>query len=315
MNSLIFSLNAVMPLFLLVLLGYVIKSVGMVTDEWLTIANKFSFNVTFFILLFYSIYISDISSIASPKLVYFCVISVLVITAICYLLVPFFVKDRFKTGVVIQGIYRTNFLLFGIPLVLNMFGEESRPVTAIIAAVIIPMFNIIAVVTLSLYNKNSSGKVDFINLFKSLAKNPLILGCAFGFFFKFLNIPLPAFMTNTLGQISDLAVPFALIILGGQFQFMGFLKNINLVVRVVLIKLVLVPVIVLSIAVIMGFRGVELGVLIALFTSPGAVSSSIMAYNMDCDGDLAGQIVVFGTIFSVFTIFISIFILKSLSYL
>ena len=315
MSSLIFSLNAVLPLFILVSTGYVLKRIGMFSDEWLKTANKFSFRVTFFILLFYDIYTADTSAKVNPKFIAFAVGGVLAVAVLCYLTVPFIVKDRFRTGVVIQGIYRTNFLLFGMPLVLNMFGKSGRPIVAILVAIIIPIYNIIAVITLSLFNKNSSGKIDIKKLFKSIATNPLILGCLFGFTFRYLKIPMPTFMLNSLEQIANIAVPLALIILGGQFKFMGFIKNIKTIFTVISIKQILVPTIMLMIAILVGFRGLELGILIALFASPGAVSSSIMAYNMDCDGDLAGQLVVFGTLISVFTIFIAIFILKSLSLL
>lgn len=316
MESLLFSLNAVLPLFLLVVIGYVLKSIGLFSDEWLKAANKFSFTVTFSVMLFNDVYTADTSAInINPSLVAFAVIGVLAVTVICYLTVPFIVKDRFRTGVVIQGIFRTNFLLFGMPLVINMFGKQASPIAAVLVSIVIPLYNILAVITLSVFNKFSTNKIDIIKILKGLAKNPLIIGCVVGYAFRFLNIPLPSFMLKTVGQIADIAIPLALIILGGQFKFKGFVKNIKPVSITVAIKLIIVPLIMLTIAILMGFRGVELGVLLAIFTSPCAVSSSIMAYNMDCDGDLAGQIVVFGTLISVITIFLFIFILRLNSFL
>lgn len=316
MNSFIFAINAVLPLFLLVILGYVIKRIGLVTDEWLTIANRFSFKVTFSVLIFYNIYTSDTKvNDIDIKIILFAVVSVLAIVAICFIIVPFLVKDHFKTGVVIQGIFRSNYLLFGIPLVFNMFGESAKAITSILMAVIIPLFNVLAVITLSIYNKNNNKKINFNKLVISLITNPLIIGCIVGFAFKLFINTLPKGILDTASSISDLAVPFALIILGGQFKFSGFLKNLSLVIKTVAVKLILVPVVLLSLAVLLGFRDVELACLISLFCSPTAVSSSIMAYSMDCDGDLAGQIVVFGTLFSIVTIFLAIFILKSLSFI
>ena len=315
MNSLIFSLNAVLPLFTLVVLGYSIRRIGLVSDEWLKMANKFSFTVTFSIMLFNDIYKTDFSGGIPKKLIIFAVVAVLSLVFICYLTIPFIVKNRFRTGVVMQGIFRTNFLLFGMPLVVNMFGDGGRPYASLLVAIIIPIYNVTAVVTLSIFNKNTQKKIDVKKILKGLGTNPLILGTLSGFIFIWLKIPLPEFLLNTLGQISDIAVPLALIILGAQFKFSGFLSNIKPVIITVITKLIIVPLIMLPIAISLGFRGLDLGIILAIFTSPCAVSSSIMAYSMDADGELAGQIVVFGTLISVITIFLFIFGLNSLGYL
>ena len=315
MNSFVFTLNAVMPLFLLVMLGYILKRIGMFSDEWLTVANRFSFLVTLSVMMFDNIYSAESDFNFDTKLIAFAVLCLVTVTALSFAIVPLIVKERFKTGVVIQGIFRSNFLLFGIPLVINMFGDESKPLISLVIAIIIPLYNIFAVLTLTVFNKNSTGKLNIRKLFLGLITNPLIMGCLIGFIFRMLPFRLPLFVDNTLGQISDLAVPLALIILGAQFKFSGFVRNIKIVVSTVFLKLVAVPVLVIVLAVALGLRGVQLGVLIAMFSSPGAVSSSIMAYNMNCDGDLAGQIVVLGTAVSVFTMFITIFSLRTMSLL
>ncbi len=313
MDSLIFSLNAVLPLFLLVLLGYGLKRMGMFSDEWLTIANNFSFKVTLSVLLFYDTFTADTSVSISPQVVAFAVLGVIGVTLLSYMTVPFIVKDRFRTGVVIQGIFRSNFLLFGMPLAINMFGNVGRPIAATLVAIVIPLFNLLAVITLTVFNKNSGGRIDVLKLLKGVVTNPLIIGCALGYLLRAIHFSLPQVALSTLSQVAGVAVPLALIILGGQFKFNGFLKNIKTVSTVVLVKLIIVPIIMVFIAVSMGFRGVELGVLMTIFGAPGAVSSSIMAYGMDCDGDLAGQIVVLGTLVSVFSMFAFIFILKTLA--
>jgi len=313
MTSLIFSINSVMPLFLLVLLGYVLKRIGIFTDEWLKMANNFSFKITLSVMLFYEIFNGGTSSKASTKLILFSVIIVFVITILSYIFVPFLVKDRFRTGVVIQGIFRSNYLLFGMPLVINMFGNDGKIISATMVAIIIPIYNIFAVITLTIFNKNSNGKISILKLLKAFISNPLLVGCIFGYGLKAITPTLPIFMMKTLGEISNIAVPLALIILGGQFKVTSLLKNIKTVSVVVFIKLLAIPFVVLIVAINLGFRGVELGVIIAIFSSPGAVSSSIMAYSMDCDGDLAGQIVVLGTIVSLVSMFFTIFALKAFS--
>ena len=152
-------------------------------------------------MLFNDVYTADTSAInINPSLVAFAVIGVLAVTVVCYLTVPFIVKDRFRTGVVIQGIFRTNFLLFGMPLVINMFGKQASPIAAVLVSIVIPLYNILAVITLSVFNKFSTNKIDIIKILKGLAKNPLIIGCVVGYAFRFLNIPLPSFMLKLLGK-------------------------------------------------------------------------------------------------------------------
>ncbi len=314
MDNLFFSLNAVLPLFLLVLAGYILKRIGMFSDEWLKTANKFSFRITFSVLLFYDIYSSEKISSGYGRLIAFCVLGILIITALCYIIVPRMVKERPRAGVVIQGIFRSNFLLLGMPVAINMFGDEAKAPAAVSVAVVIPLFNVLATLTLTIFSEKSS-RISVKSILKELAMNPLIIGCAAGFLFKVLALRLPIFLDRTFSDISDIAVPLALIILGGQFKVGGFLKNFKLVLATVLTKLAVIPIILITIAVMLGFRGVELAILITVFASPCAVSSSIMAYSMGCDGELAGEIVVLGTLLSVATLFSFIFILRTLAFL
>lgn len=315
MNSLVFSMNAVLPLFLLVILGYILKQIGTFTDEWLTIANKFSFKVTFSVMLFYEIYTTDIKTKINPNLILFSVLAILIITVLSHIFVPIIVKDRFRTGVVIQGIFRSNFLLFGMPLVINMFGEEGRPIAATLVSIVIPIYNLFAVITLAVYSKNQNGKLSIKMLFKEVATNPLIIGCIAGYLLRMITPTMPQLMLTTLGDIAKIGTPLALIILGGQFKLKGFFKNIKIVCSIVTIKLIICPIIVIIPAILFGFRGIELSVILTIFASPGAISSSIMAYNMGSDGELAGQMVVLGTLVSVITMFLAIFFLKYMAFI
>ena len=159
------------------------------------------------------------------------------------------------------------------------------------------------------------GKVKIRSILKGIATNPLILSCAAGFLFLFLRIPIPEIVYGTLTDLSRVATPLALIILGGSIKFsktMGYFKQI---VTGLLGKLVVVPAIFLPIAAAIGFRGQDMAVLISLYCSPVAVSSFVMAQQMDSDGDLAGQFVVLGAALSVVTIFLGVFLFKNLGLL
>ncbi len=260
--------------------------------------------------MFYNIYSDNGEMEINARLIAFAFLSLFVILALSYIIVPFIVKDRFRTGVVIQGIFRSNLLLFGMPLVINMFGDSVRPMISLLVALVIPAYNLIAVITLTFFNKNTTNKIDFIKIAKGIITNPLILGSITGFVFKGFSIPLPSFILSPVSDLANMAVPLALIIVGGQFRINDFTLNIKTVLSVTFIKMVLIPFLVLIIAIALGFNGIELAILVAMFCSPCAVSSSIMAYNMNCDGDLAGHIVVIGTLFSVFSMFITIYILR-----
>lgn len=308
MENLIFSINVILPMFLIMCLGVFLRKINIFDEKFLKTANTFTFKVLLPTLLFHNIYNSNLSESFNGKLVIFAVCTVLTIIALLFLIVPKFEKENKNRGVIIQGLFRSNFVLFGIPICTNIFGDASIGVTSMLIAIIIPLYNFFAVIILDIYSKD---KLDIKSTFVSIMKNPLIIGSVTGILLSLLKIKLPSAIENTISDIAKIATPLALVLLGGEFQIGNVYKNIKNIIVVCLGKLVVIPMIVLYIAVILGFKGIELGALLAMMAAPVAVSSFIMAQQYNANYELAGQIVFISTTFSSITIFIFTYIFKT----
>jgi len=306
-ENLLFSINVVSPMFLIMCLGVFLRKIKVFDETFLKTANNFTFKVLLPILLFYNIHNSKLSVSFNGKLVFFAVSSELIIIALLFIIVPKFEKNNKNRGVLIQGLYRSNIVLFGFPICINIFGQASTGTTSMLIAIIIPIYNFIAVIVLDIYSKD---KVEIKSTIISIMKNPLIIGSISGIILSLLEIKLPTAIENTISDIAKIATPLALILLGGEFQIGNVYKNIKYIIVVCLGKLVVIPAIALSIAIMIGFRGVELGALLALMASPVAVSSFIMAQQYNANDELAGQIVFATTTFSAITIFMFTYIFK-----
>lgn len=312
MESLIVSFNAVAPIILMVSLGYFLKSRKVFDKHTLGMVNNVCFKVFLPILLFMNVYTTKISQIFNGKLLIFLIVAVLSIFGILSILVPIFEKEPNRRGVLIQGIFRSNFVILGIPLAMAVYGPESTGLTSMLIAVIIPLYNILAVITLEIH---SGGKIALGKVLKGIAGNPLIIFTFLGIFFLVTGIKLPRFLESTLTDISKIATPLSIIVLGGSFEFSKVARNKKQLFFGVLGRLVIVPLVVVSAAIMAGFRGMVLMVLVTIFATPTAISSFVMAQNMGGDGELAGQQVVFTSMFAGITVFLWIFVLRSMGFI
>lgn len=312
MENLILAFNVVVPLFINIMFGYFIKRIGLIDIKTLKIMNNVTFKTFLPLLLFYNVYKTNLNGSISTNLMVFAPSVVLIVCILAAIIIMVIEKENKRRGVLIQAIFRSNFVLFGLPVVISLFGDEGAGVTSMLIAIIVPMFNFLAVIVLEIFR---GGKIDVKKIVQGIITNPLILSSMAGLILLFLNIRLPYFMEKSINDISKIATPLALIILGGSFEFNKISGNIKQILIGVLGKLVIVPIISVPIAIKYGFRNIELGALIIMLAAPTAVSSFTMAEQMDGDGELAGQLVVFSSAVSVVTIFICIFVVKQLGYI
>lgn len=308
MENLIFSLNVVAPIFLLMCVGAFLKRVKIFDSEFLVKANTFAFQVLFPVLLFNNIYKSKVSGDVNIKLIIFAIAVVFAIIGISLFAVPKFEKDNKNRGIIIQGLYRSNFVLFGVSLSQNIFGDAGLAAVTTLVAIIIPIYNFMAVIILDMF---SNDKSDIKKNIISIVKNPLIIGSVLGIIVSALGIKLPVFIENTIGDMADMATPLALMALGGDIEINNIRKNLNYITVVTIGKLLVIPAVVIVMAYAFEFRGPELGALFSMVAPSVAVSSYTMAQQYDCNYELAGQLVFVSTMFSPFTIFIFIFVLKT----
>lgn len=311
MSNFLFTVNAVVPLFVLVGLGYWMRQKQFLDEKFVTIFNRFAFQLAIPCSLFKTAYKSDIKSNFNPDLILINLVLIATILVTLLIIVPRAVKKPQRAAVVIQGIYRTNIVLFGLSLSNNLFGAEGSASMAIVIATSVPLYNIIAVVLLSIMGNGSSEGLDIKCVCKSIVTNNLIIATVLGLLFSYFDVVLPPLISVPVTDLAACATPLAMISLGGQFSFKSACANLKLNIITTVMRLVVVPAIVMPIVILLGFRGSDLGALFINFAAPTATSSFIMAKNMGCDGDLAGEVVVFTTLFAAFTVFLGVFILKS----
>lgn len=315
--DLLFSANVVVPIFLLILLGYFLTRVKLWDEHFLKIANNLCFKCLLPVLLFYNVASANIFEVFNGKLVLYACLCACVLCGALFLIVPIFVKDKKRIGVLIQGTFRSNFLLFGVPLGLSIGGARGAVLAAVVASFYVPVINMLSVISLYAFSDSESKSLKSAML--GIVKNPLVIGGISGLLFSlirnYIGFEIPVMLDTTLSNIKYTATPLAFLVLGGDLKFNNMLRNVKISAFSVLGKTVLIPALMLSISSLLGFDQLEMAILLAVFATPNAVSSYAMARNYEADYEFAGEIITLGTLLSIFTIFIFITVTKSLSWI
>ena len=323
MDSLIFAFNSVAPIIFTVAVGYVLKRLGMMTPDFSKKANKLVFRVFLPVMLFINIYGIESSDNIDLGYVFYAIAILLVIFALAIPTVILLTKKKTCRGALMQGIFRSNYALIGIPLASSLFPENGAAVATLLSAFLVPCFNILAVIALSIFNNNGE-KPNFKKVLVGIAKNPLILSIAAGgvallirtllvsagISFRISEIPA---IWNTMKNLSSIATPVALLVLGAQFEFSAIKSLKREIISGIILRSIIVPIIGIGTAYVLfgnSFGGAQFAALVAAFCTPIAVSSVPMAQEMGADTELAGQLVVFTTISSAVTVFVASAILR-----
>lgn len=326
-DNLLFTLNAVLPIVAVIGVGYFLKQIHLFDEKFFPLLNKLCFRCCLPCLLFFNVYnVENISAISQyGRICLFVVVSILVIFFIALIGVILFIKDDRQKGVMLQCVYRSNYAIIGISLAMSISGADSKPVVAasILSSVSIPLFNVLAIIALSIFVKEGGKSVSVPGVLKKIITNPLILGVVAGFFCLSLRFVIPVnpsgvkvftikqnlpFVYKSISMLAQSASPVALIALGGNFKFSAVSHLKYKIIAGVLARTVLCPLICLLIAYKIGFGGLEFPALIALYGTPLAVSTVPMSAEMGSDSELAGQLVVWTTLASAFTLFVIIFV-------
>ena len=308
MESLLVALNAVIPFLCYISFGYIVRMKKIVSESFLQQLNQMVFRLFYPCMTFYNIYKADAESLPRPVLLIFVGASILTLEAILILVVPRFVLENPKRGVVIQGIFRSNFVLFGLPLTISVFGDSAASVAAMVVTVVVTIYNTTSVVILEMFNTN--GKINVKNIAFNVIKNPLLQGAVIGLVFFLLGIHVPESIVTPIAAFSDATSPLALFVLGGTLHFNEISHNLKYLVPTLSFKLLILPAVMMAIGYAFGLRELELFLLVAVYGTPVAAASYPMAQNMGGDGELAGQLVVISTVVSVVTLFFWIFLLR-----
>lgn len=304
MESLILSLNVVMPLLFLILVGQGVRRRHLCDERTLKQMNQWVFKLFLPCTLFNNILATDLKTVLQPQLLIYAASGVLIACAAGWLIMPRISPDPRKQGVMIMNTYRSNAVLFGMPIVQLIYGDAQLGVMSMLIAVIVPLFNILSVIVLESFR---GGKARLSKLAEGIVTNPLILASGLGLLCLFTVIHLWKPLASVISDMGKVSTPLALIILGAGFQAEKVAENKKEVIASVCARLVWTPLAALGTAVVLGIRGVALVSLLAIFASPNAVSSYSMAEGMGSDSELASQGLLFSTVFCIPTIFLWIF--------
>lgn len=330
------AVNAVVPVVLLILLGYILKQKKFINDDFVKIGNKLVFNICLPCMLFINVY--NIESFSSIKwdIVIYGVVMLLVIFVLGLATAIATTKLPERRGVIVQCAFRSNIAIIGLSLASTLGGAEAEAVVAIVSSFTVPVNNILAVLSLSMFaTSDKSSKNSFKSVLINIVKNPLIIGCVLGLaclLIREAQIALfgevvfrfsqqTKFLYTSCNNLKSIATPFALVVLGGQFEFSAVKGLLKEIVAGTLWRIVLAPLLGIGFAIVLTNMNIlscgvnEYPALVALFGTPVAVSSAVMASSMGADEQLATQLVVWTSIFSIFTIFAQVCVLMSMGLL
>ncbi len=308
MQTLLYILNIVSPVFILVILGIILRQVGMVNQVFVDVTSKFVFNVSLPALVFSKLIKADIGDSIDLFYISAILLLILFVFGISWIAGGMFTNNGKDKAAFIQGAFRSNFAIVGFAVINNMFGEEGLNLASIVLAFILPLYNFLAVIALTI--PVSEEKPDIKKIASDVLRNPLILAVVVAIPFSLMNISMPYAIEETLGYLSAIALPLALIGIGGALNIKGVTRASGMALIASFLKIVLFPAIALVVSVLLGIKGIPLAVLFVLFATPTAIASFIMASAMGANEKLSGNIIIISTLLSVITITIGLYVMK-----
>lgn len=311
MENLIFSLNATIPIFLVMIAGYVLRRIHMLDDSFVKTLNSFNYKVTLPVLLVVDLAEADFYAVWDTKFVLFCFLVTLCCILVISLVSFLFIKDKLIKGEFIQASYRGSAAVLGVAFMQNIYGTSAIAPLMILATV--PLYNVAAVVILSVTSPESDGfdKGSLKKSLKGIATNPIIWGILIGLILSVARIEMPFIFNKTLHNFSILATPLALIGLGAGFEGKKALAKIKPTIASTLIKLFVMPAIFLPLAAMLGFQNEKMVAILIMLGAPTTVSCYIMSRNMGHEGVLSSSCVVSTTFLSSVFITLWLYLLKS----
>lgn len=311
MENFIYSVNVTFPIFLVMVIGYFLRRIGMLDENFVTVANRFNFKVTLPFMLFRDISSVDIRAVFDLKYVLFCAL----VSTACFWLIwggaKLFLKEQSMRGAFVQASFRSSAAVMGLAFIENIYGTSAMGPLMIVGAV--PLYNIFSVIVLTFEGnqgtENRSRKMK--EACANIAKNPIILGILLGIAASLARVDFPVIVDKTVNSVAQMATPLALITIGAGFEGRRALAKLKPTIAAALIKLVAQPLVFLPIAAMLGFTGEKMIAILIMLASPTTPSCYIMAKSMNNDGTLTASVIVMTTLFAAFTLTGWIFLLKT----
>lgn len=304
-----FALSVTIPIFVVVLLGFILRRIDFINDDFIRIASNFVFNIGLPTALFISVAKTDLSRLANFRLIIISIVMTIIVIALSAAVSLIQVKEKRDRGIYVQGAYRGNLIIVGLAFCTNAYGDIGLAIASLPAAILIALYNIIAVYIL---NTTLSKNIDqsLYSIILGVIKNPLIIGILCGLLFNLTGLSLPGIALDTGSYFSQMSLPLALLCIGGAMDLSSLRTSGSTAVGSTVLKLLISPLVVCLLAIPLQIRGQELGILFLLAASPTAAASFIMVKSMGGNAPLAANIVVLTTLCSLFTVTMGLILLK-----
>ena len=312
MENFIFSVNVTIPIFLVMVIGWGLKQIGMLNDDFVTVANRFNFKVTLPFMLFRDISSVDIREVFDLKYVLFCALA----STACFWLIwggtKLFLKEKSMRGAFVQASFRSSAAVMGLAFIQNIYGSSAMGPLMIVSAV--PLYNIYSVIVLTFEadagkEERNTDKIKQACI--NILKNPIIIGIFLGLVMALLPFELPTILTKTINSVAQMATPLALVVIGAGFEGRKALAKLKPTIAASLIKLVVQPLLLLPVAAMLGFNGEKMIAILIMLASPTTPSCKKKKKSMKNDGTLTASIIVMTTLLAAFTLTGWIYILKT----
>ena len=308
MDNFLFILNAILPLFLVCAVGMLLRYALKFSDSQASVVNRVCYYALLPSLLFRNAYNSDFSAIETAWPYVYAVMCLVLTSAIVILVAKRTVADPRQGGGFTHSVIRTNTALFGLPLAIRYLGEAESLPAVLMTTVMLVALNLVGMTALSIFSPTK--KNDFLGILRSVTTSPLIIALALGMLCKGIRLEIPSFVDETLKTLAGASSPMAMLAIGMGFNLATLKSDRKLVAWGTALRVGLIPLVVTVIAILIGFRGTDLFCIYLAFGVPTAANSAVISYSMDCDGELAGEIVLTTTLASLFTMVAGLMVLE-----
>lgn len=288
MNYLIFSINIVVPIFIIILLGFILKKKDIITEGFVASSSSIVYYIALPARLFYDVSRSDFYSLLNIKFILYAVGITIASFVGIWLLSAILIKDKSKITAFVHGAYRGNYVYIGLPITQIILNKTIIPSTILIVAFVLPLYNVLAAILFSYYNGQ---KRDIKGLLYKIIRDPMVLAVIAALPFSLLKIELPFAFTKSMDYLGSLATPLALILIGSRIKFDSFLKNIKYIINASLFKVIIQPLLFVPLAIFLGFGSEEIVTIYVLMAAPTAMNAYIVTKKLGGDDVLAGGII------------------------
>ncbi len=313
MTNTLFIINTVSPIFLIVVVGWTLRKIGVIQENFIKQSIKFVFNVTLPILIFLKLAVADFSTIFDSGIIVLGYGCMFIVFILGWLLAKIFIKKGNGRGVFIQGGFWPNNVIIGLALIMNVFGEDAVSKMVMILVFLIPLDYMLSVVALTISDRQDKRGKAMSEMIKTIALNPVIITAVAAIVFSLVRVPIPNVMIDTGNYIAAITLPLALISVGGTMKIKHLQNTSFITLGALIMKLLVSPLIATTIGYLIGYTGIDLGIIYIIFACPTAIMSFVIADSMTPHGELAGNIVLTTTIASAITIPLGLMILTYLN--